>query len=189
MITQTRLLSPVRPDAPLLVVATEVEARHLGDDLPVLLTGIGKVRAAMGLAETLAAGPLPASVLNVGTAGALHDGLTGVHRVGTVAMHDFSHDAVRRITGDTAYPPIELGEGVRLATGDSFIEDGLTRGRLAAEADLCDMEGYAVAFVARRFGVPVELVKIVSDSADEAAGSRWTEAAASCSRILAEHIR
>ena len=46
MITEPRLLSPVCPDAPLLVVATEVEASHFGDDLPVLLTGIGKVRAA-----------------------------------------------------------------------------------------------------------------------------------------------
>ena len=188
MITEPRLLSPVRPDAPLLVVATEAEASHFGDDLPVLLTGIGKVRAAMALTDVLARGPMPSSVLNLGTAGALRDGLTGVHRVGSVVMHDFSHSAVRRITGDDAYPPIELGEGVRLATGDAFIEDGLTRDRLARDADLCDMEGYAVAFVARRYGVPVELVKIVSDFADEAAGSRWAEAASACSRLLAEHL-
>ncbi len=43
-------------------------------------------------------------------------------------------------------------------------------GRASAErADLVDMEGYAVAYACRRLGVPVRLVKHVSDSADESA--------------------
>ena len=40
------LQGTVRPDRPLLVVALDLEAAQLGDRLPVLLTGVGKVRAA-----------------------------------------------------------------------------------------------------------------------------------------------
>ena len=40
---------------------------------------------------------------------------------------------------------------------------------LAARAHLVDMEGYAVAFACARIGVPVRLVKHVSDNADESA--------------------
>ena len=68
MITTPRLLAPVDPEAPLLVVATREEAEHLGVDVPVLLTGIGRINATGALAETLARGPLPTSILNVGTA-------------------------------------------------------------------------------------------------------------------------
>ena len=56
-----------------------------------------------------------------------------------------------------------------LATGDVFVTDPLVRARLAEVASLVDMEGYAVAYACRQFGVPVRLVKHVSDDADEGA--------------------
>ncbi len=213
MITVPELLAPVDPEAPLLVVATREEAEHLGVDVPVLLTGIGRINATAALAETLARGPLPATVLNVGTAGSLDDGpasrIHGVHRISRVILHDFSHSAVRRLAGADAYPPIDLevrgdggdggtsssnggsgngAGGAVLATGDLFVEDSATRARLAETADLVDMEGYAVAWVARRFGVPVELIKLVSDPADESAGTLWAAGVAECSRVLGEHL-
>lgn len=106
--------------------------------------------------------------------------------------------------GADAYPPIDLevpgeGEGggtsssngaagTVLATGDLFVEDSATRARLAETADLVDMEGYAIAWVARRYGVPVELIKLVSDPADESAGKLWAAGVAECSRVLGEHL-
>ncbi len=56
MLTSPELLAPVDPGAPLLVVATREEAEHLGADVPVLLTGIGRINATAALAETLARG-------------------------------------------------------------------------------------------------------------------------------------
>ena len=56
-----------------------------------------------------------------------------------------------------------------LASGDVFVADPAVRDPLARRADLVDMEGYAVAYACRRFGVPVRLVKHVSDNADEVA--------------------
>lgn len=187
MITTPELLRPIDPALPLLVVATRQEAEHFGADLPILLTGIGRINTVAALTEALATGAKPASIINIGTAGAL-GAMAGVHHVGTVLLHDFSHSAVADLTGGEAYPPIALSDGPTLATGDMFVEDSDVRARLAEQADLVDMEGYAVAWVARRHGVPVELIKLVSDPADEDAGRMWIDGVAECSRILAEHL-
>lgn len=186
--TSPHLLSPVDPEAPLLVVATRQEAEHLSADLPILLTGIGRINAVAALTEALSGAVMPMSVLNIGTAGSLRSA-GGVHLVGTVLLHDFSHSAVADLTGGVAYPPIPLADGGPvLATGDLFVEDSAVRARLAETADLVDMEGYAVAWVARRHGVPVELIKLVSDPADEDAGRLWIEGVAECSRVLDAHL-
>lgn len=194
VITETLLRGEIDPEAPLLVVATAEEAEHLQTDLPVLLTGIGRLRTAESLAFALA-GATPSRIINVGTAGALVDGVSGVHRIASVSLHDFSHSAVRRLTGETAYPELSLYDvqggqpghdepALRLATGDVFVDDPRTRARLAEHADLVDMEGYAIAWIARRRGIPVDLVKLVSDSADDGAGKLWINGVEECSRIL-----
>lgn len=183
------------PLAPLLVVAAQEEAEHLAAvNLPMLVTGIGRLHAACALSSYLAARaaaaePMPRMILNVGTAGGLGH-LVGVHRVREVMLHDFSHSAVVRLTGHTAYPTIHLGgAGAVLATGDTFVETTAQKESLACHADMVDMEGYAVAYVARRFDVPVELIKMVSDSADEHAGRLWQRGVAACGRALADHLR
>ncbi|WP_040283352.1 nucleosidase [Tessaracoccus massiliensis] len=186
--TTPELLRPVDPEAPLLVVATRQEAEHLSADLPILLTGIGRINTVAALTEVLVGGVKPTSMISIGTAGSLGSA-SGVHRVGSVLLHDFSHSAVADLTGGVAYPPITLADdGPVLATGDLFVEDSATRARLAEMADLVDMEGYAVAWVARRHGVPVELIKLVSDPADEDAGQLWVDGVAECSRILDAHM-
>ena len=177
----------VTPGAPLFVVAAHSEAAAFDASLPVLITGIGKIAAATILTECLwhyrAAGGMPSAIVNIGTAGALREGCSGTHVINTVMLHDFSHAAVAGITGRLEYGPIELGGDspaaaagtMVLATGDEFVTKKTVREQLAREADLVDMEGYAVAYVARRFGVPVELVKHVSDSADEQSARRWVD--------------
>ena len=74
---------------PLIVVALRSEAAHLrGHD--VVLTGIGKVSAAVAVTRAIAA-RRPSFVLNVGTAGALRDGLEGAHRIGRVGLAERAH--------------------------------------------------------------------------------------------------
>lgn len=190
MITETLLRGDVDPEAPLLVVATAEEAEHLQTDLPILLTGTGRLRTAEALTATLASGPAPERIVNLGTAGALVDGVNGVHRVTSVELHDFSHSDVKKLTGETAYPTIPLHDapGLRLATGDIFVNDPVTRARLAASAELVDMEGYAIAWIATRRGIPVDLVKLVSDSAGDGAGKLWVSGVEECSRILGQWL-
>ncbi|WP_327681408.1 nucleosidase [Kitasatospora sp. NBC_00458] len=185
-----RLLGTISADRPLLVVAVREEAAHLGDSLPVLLTGIGKLNAAAALATVLARGEHPSEVVNLGTAGALRPGWEGTHTVTQVLQHDIDTPALFALTGRTYGAPLVVGkgDGPVLATGDLFVSDPAARDRLAEHADLVDMEGYAVATVAHRAGVPVRLVKHVSDEAGDGAVHTWRESVDTCARHLADWL-
>jgi adenosylhomocysteine nucleosidase len=169
----------------LVVAATAAEAAHVPADLPLVVTGLGKTAAAVATARALAAYDdlRGLTVVNIGTAGALRPGLTGLHVPGVVLNHDINADVVRSL----GYDPeerLELGESeVVLATGDVFVTDPVVRDRLALAAHLVDMEGYAVAYACRRMGVPVRLVKHVSDNAD-ASAMDWPRLVDRSARVL-----
>jgi adenosylhomocysteine nucleosidase len=157
----------------LVVSATAAEAGHAPAGLDVVITGIGKSAAAAATTQAViehqAAGS-DVTVVNIGTVGALRDGLSGLFVPSTVINHDINADVIRGL----GYDPVEViqlddGDGTVLASGDVFVTDVATRSRLAERADLVDMEGYAIAYACRRLGVPVRLVKHVSDGADAAA--------------------
>lgn len=154
----------------LVVAATRAEAAHVPGDLPVVVTGLGKTAAAVAVTEALVGVEREGlTVVNIGSAGALRDGLTGLHEVGTVFNHDMNGDAIRAL----GYDPEDVftvgPSEIVLASGDMFVTDPAVRAALAARAHLVDMEGYAVAFTCARFDVPVRLVKHVSDNADHTA--------------------
>jgi adenosylhomocysteine nucleosidase len=182
------LIGEITTDRPLLVLAVKEEAQFLDTDLPVLLTGIGKVNAAVTLATVLAHGSRPSHIVNLGTAGALRPGWTGTHVVGTVIQHDLDTDLLYTLTGETYGAALTLNadDGPVLATGDAFVADEATRELLAARAHLVDMEGYALATVAAQAGVPLRIVKHVSDDAGEGAAKSWRESVADCARALAD---
>ncbi|WP_371499743.1 nucleosidase [Kitasatospora sp. NBC_00374] len=185
-----RLIGTVTPDRPLLVVAAHEEAAHLGDGLPVLLTGMGKINATAALATVLARGDRPSEIVNLGTAGALRPGWAGTHQVSRVLQHDLDTRVLHTLTGRTYGGPIELGAepGPVLATGDLFVSDPEARDRLAQSADLVDMEGYALATVAQRAELPIRLVKHVSDEAGAGAARTWRESVDDCAKILADWV-
>jgi adenosylhomocysteine nucleosidase len=182
------LIGEITAGRPLLVLAVKEEAQFLDTDLPVLLTGMGKVNAATALATVLARGPHPSGIVNLGTAGALRPGWTGTHVIGTVIQHDLDNAVLASLTGEIYGAPIDLPDhgGPVLATGDSFISDEAARARLAAHAPLVDMEGYALASAAQQAGVPLRIVKHVSDEAGDGAARTWRETVADCARVLAD---
>jgi len=186
-----RLIGTISPDRPLLVVAVQEEAVYLGERLPVLLTGIGKINATAALATVLARGEHPSEIVNLGTAGALKSGWEGTHRIAEVLQHDIDTPVLHALTGRTYGAAIALGPGPGpvLATGDLFVSDPAARDRLAQSADLVDMEGYAVATVAQRAGLPVRLVKHVSDEAGAGADRTWRESVDDCAKLLAGWVR
>ncbi|MCX5079914.1 nucleosidase [Streptomyces sp. NPDC056121] len=182
------LIGEITAGRPLLVLAVKEEAQFLDTDLPVLLTGMGKVNAATALATVLARGPRPSGIVNLGTAGALRPGWTGTHVIGSVIQHDLDNAVLASLTGEVYGAPIDLPDhgGPVLATGDSFISDEAARARLAAHAPLVDMEGYALASAAQQAGVPLRIVKHVSDEAGDGAARTWRETVADCARVLAD---
>jgi adenosylhomocysteine nucleosidase len=169
------------------VVAVPDEAQAFADRHTILVTGVGKVRAATATTWAVLT-HRPSLVLNVGTAGALRPAEVGigvVHEIGTVLQHDLNGQAIAAITGHDPAPPIELGPGpVVLATGDRFIAEPAQRDRIAAHAHLVDMEGYAVAAAARGLGVRVRLAKTISDDAGHGALASWLDALHAASHLL-----
>ena len=181
------LLGRIDPSLPLLVVAVALEAQEIHTDLPILITGVGKVASGQAILETLAGLPQthrPKQVINLGTAGALVDDIEGTHVIGRVLQHDLDGVAIEALTGENPTPDLVLGNGPTLATGDRFISRQRDREQLARRAQLVDMEGYAIASAAHRLGISVTLVKHVSDRANEAAAGIWADVVTTCSRHL-----
>jgi adenosylhomocysteine nucleosidase len=190
---EARLHGDLRADRPLLVVALEIEAQRLHvHRFPILVTGLGKVNAATSLAVALAR-VRPSLVVNLGTAGSLRPGLVGPHEVTTVRQHDLDSAAIEHLTG--VWPGLDLRTDapdgtppVVLSTGDRFVADPEQAAALAQLSALVDMEGYSVARVAAAFGVPVRLIKTVSDGANEDAVLDWQGTVEACAVELGNWV-
>ena len=171
----------------LVVAAIQSEAAHVPDGLEVLITGVGKSLAAVQVTRAICEHPRRDElvVVNIGTAGALRPDVAGLHEIGTVLNHDLSADAIRALGFDPQEEiSLDGGRGVHLASGDLFVSDPSVRSRLAERAHLVDMEGYAIAYACRAMGVPLRMVKHVSDNADETAHD-WSAAVDGSARALA----
>jgi adenosylhomocysteine nucleosidase len=189
----------------LVVSATEDEARGVPRDHPgvagVVVVGVGKVAAAAALAHRLAgieagveAGVSAGAgdslgVLNVGTAGALRDGVSGIVRPSSAWAWDFDAAAIRAL-GVEAMDVLELagGDGSVVASGDLFVASPERRAALAQRASIVDMESYAIAWAAQARGLRVEAVKWVSDQADEAALTTWSSVLEHAARDLGAYV-
>ncbi|WP_153502569.1 nucleosidase [Cumulibacter manganitolerans] len=178
------------PASDLIVVsATRAEAKYVPPGLRLLICGIGKTDAAIAVTRAvLEVGPT-ARVINIGTAGALRPDVSGLYLPSVVRMHDVSAAALRSMGYDIVDEvAIEDGDGSTLATGDSFISDAVVRDILAREAHMVDMEGFAIARACAQLGVPVRLVKHISDQADESA-MNWPQLVDRSARALGDWLR
>lgn len=171
----------------LVVIAVAEEARHLPSEFDWTLTGIGKSAAAIATTRAILE-QRPSLVVNAGTAGALRAGLTGLHEIGTVVNHDMNADAIRALGLDPRERITLSDSDLVLASGDVFVNDPAVKARLAVDHDLVDMEGYAVALACEELGVPLRMVKHVSDEADESAND-WLTAVDRSARDLADWLR
>ena len=165
----------------LLCVALEAELPHnkLPHASPVIYTGVGKVQAATALAQALCKASKPDLIVNYGTAGGLHPLVKGMTEIGTFVQRDmiaepqaprgtipFSEPTVGDIK--TAAPSMQ----VRCGTGDSFVMEP-DPWFVQADIDCVDMEGWALAYVAKQYGIPFRSWKYISDMADENAAEEW----------------
>ena len=184
----------------LVVAALAEEVAHVSG-VEVLVTGVGKAVAASALARRLASADRPAVVVNIGTAGALRDGVRGVVEVDHVTQHDFPYAAIELLTGpvdrgyrlprDAAPVPVATfpADAMVLATGDVFVADPAHAAQIAATGvALVDMEGFAYAAACASFEGPMRCVKAISDSADHEAGESWLDTIDACARELADWV-
>ncbi|MEU4601576.1 nucleosidase [Kribbella sp. NPDC023972] len=173
----------------LVVSAVAGEARYAPEGIPVVVTGVGKTAAAVATARALGErDTTDLVVLNVGTTGALRHGMVGLYLPSQVINHDINADAVRALGLDPRETlQVEGGDGTVLASGDVFVTDPVIRARLAERAHLVDMEAYGVVYACQQYGVPVRVVKHVSDSADESALD-WPALVDASAKVLGEWV-
>ena len=116
----------------LVVVATRAEAAHVPAGLDVVVTGLGKTAAAVATTRAILERDRDGLVVvNIGSAGALRDGVEGLHEVGTVLNHDISAESIRAL-GYDPQEELHVGDsGVVLASGDVFVTDPAVRDDLA----------------------------------------------------------
>lgn len=159
----------------LVLVALEQE---LPIELPApyikIITGLGKVNAAIITTEAIIEHQ-PSKIINYGTAGTLNpvEFNSGLYRVSCVMQRDMDCTPIGFDIGKTPYDDehvvINLGcEGPSLSSGDNFVTS-----EPQLLSDLVDMEAYAIVKSCRRYNIPVEIYKYVSDNADDNAGDDW----------------
>ena len=155
----------------------------------VIYTGVGKVNAAMWTTMMAIQSDCEA-IINFGTAGVLNKDLAGkLNKVAIVRQRDM--DA--RPQADLGITPFEetglqglikvAESGVVLSTGDNFVTE-----QPELESDLVDMEGYAIAKVAKHFGKPCLMLKYGSDMADENAAEEWQANQANGAKAFLDYL-
>lgn len=176
----------------LLVAALHSELQAFPADLPGfdrLVTGPGKLMAAFGLTRALddrTADPYDEIVV-IGTAGTVSDDVeSGIYDIAAAIQHDVQ-DLDGVVGQHVSLPPrVETGrEGVTIATGDIFVDDPDAVARIQSLGGvLVDMETFALVWVAQQFGMPIRVIRVVSDRAQDGATQVWDDVVAACSAQL-----
>ena len=151
---------------------------HLKRLIRPLMTGVGPVEAAVGVAAALAAAEagagLPELVVSLGSAGSRSLEQTRVYQAVSVSYRDMDASALGFEPGVTPFldlpAVVELPHrvaglpGATLSTGADIVS-GAAYDRIAA--DMVDMETFAVLRACQRFGVPLIALRGISDGAAE----------------------
>ncbi|WP_235530383.1 5'-methylthioadenosine/S-adenosylhomocysteine nucleosidase [Sphingomonas sp. Leaf62] len=139
-----------------------------------VITGVGPVEAAIGTTQVLAGmADLPDLVVSIGSAGSRRLPLGSIWQVASVSWRDMDatrigvpkgvtpfadHPAELPLATPLDWPVARLSTGANIVGGDAYD---------AIDAELVDMETFAVLRACGRFGVPVMGLRGVSDGPGE----------------------
>lgn len=170
------------------VMAADAEyGPHLKRRFRPLMTGVGPVEAAVAVTAALSRldhdGELPDLVVSLGSAGSRILEQAGVYQASSVSWRDMDASALGFERGVTpfldlprilslpfAIPGVPLAT---LSTGADFVSGAAYD---AIDADMVDMETYAVLRACQRFGAPLIALRGISDGAAELRHvDDWTE--------------
>ncbi|MBD9492542.1 MULTISPECIES: 5'-methylthioadenosine/S-adenosylhomocysteine nucleosidase [Ensifer] len=172
----------------LYVMAVDAEyGPHLKDRIKPLMTGVGPVEAAVVLTRTLAElaaeRTLPDLVVSLGSAGAATLEQTEVYQAVSVGYRDMDASPLGFEKGATpfldlpAVVPLPLRiPGVpeaRLSTGANIVSGAAYE---TIDADMVEMETFAVLRACQSFGIPLIALRGISDGKAELKHvNDWTE--------------
>ena len=133
------------------------------NNLLVSLTGVGKIKATLRT-ERLLQNHRLTRLLHAGTCTSLRDELTVGMPV--AAAQVFEGDRVELATPTYPRMPLDVPfsqlSKVTLVTQDHTVQGQEERSYWQRIADISDMSGYAVAYVAATHGVPCHIVKVIT---------------------------
>lgn len=194
-------LTPFGPLTALCVMAAGIEyGPALKVRIKPLITGLGPVEAAVQTTAALSAlereGRLPDVVISLGSAGSQTLEHGRVYWVDEVSYRDMDASPLGFPPGVTPYldqpASLTLASGpagqpyARLATGASIVTGEAYD---AIDADMVDMETYAVVRAAAKFDVPVLGLRGISDGKADLTGlSDWTDTLSVIDEGLAEAL-
>jgi adenosylhomocysteine nucleosidase len=172
----------------LFVMATEQEyGPALRARIRPLVTGVGPVEAAAETAAALATlrhhGRLPDLVFSLGSAGSRRLDHAAIYQIASVAYRDIDASPLGFEKGVTPFldHPVAIPiphripgiPAASISTGGGIVS-GAAYDRI--DADMVDMESFAVLRAAHRFGVPTIGLRGISDGKSELTGLHdWTE--------------
>jgi len=163
----------------LVIMATEAEyGPALRRRLTPVITGVGPVEAAIGTARALEAcldlETLPDYVLSLGSAGSATLEQGKVYQVTSVSYRDMDASPLGFTKGVTPFldHPVEMPlpvhlagiETARLSTGANIVSGA---GYATIDADMVDMETFALLRACQHFEVPLIGLRGISDGARE----------------------
>lgn len=156
----------------------------------VIITGIGPEMAAAATRYAITARGA-SRILNVGICGALtHTVEPGhlCHITEVVAGEILLHDPATPSLPLTTDAPWRSLPPARLASVSEPVFGGPSRDILSAHADRVDMEGYPIVAVCKEQGIPCQLLKVVSDRADDTGHKELHLNLDRVSAIMAEEV-
>lgn len=185
----------------LYVMAVDAEyGEHLRARVSPLMTGVGPVEAAVqvtrALAHLAARGSLPDLVVSLGSAGSARLEQTGVYQASSVSYRDMDASPLGFARGATPFldlpvvVPMTLKvPGIataRLSTGANIVSGAAYDG---IDADMVEMETFAILRACQAFGVPLVGLRGISDGKAELTHvSDWTEYLHVIDRKLADAV-
>ena len=172
----------------LFVMAVEAEyGPHLKNLFTPLMTGVGPVEAGVRLGAELAAlkaeGALPDLIVSLGSAGSRKLEQAEIYQAVSVSYRDMDASPLGFEKGATPFLDLPVTvplpfviPGIKtasLSTGGAIVSGAAYD---AIDADMVDMETFAVLRACHRFGVPLVALRGISDgAADLRHVGDWTE--------------
>ena len=152
-----------------------------------LFTGVGPVEAALGLSAALAGldtrNRRPDLVVSLGSAGSRTLAQTEIYQASSVSYRDMDASLLGFVKGETPYldlpaelelvPEIPGIKQARLSTGAGVISGDAYN---SIDADMVDMETFALKRVRQHFELPLIALRGISDGDEELSGHKsWTQ--------------
>ena len=179
----------------IILSAIKEETHSLNTEYEVNHTGVGKVNAALSTLRTIKEDK-PDLIINFGTAGSLNSNISGLIDCKYFVQRDMDSRPLGTELGQTPFeedPPkiIEIEDhpintinmNLICATGDSFVESDID-----LQADVVDMEAYAIAKVCYQESIPFACFKYISDFADKSAANDFSENVKKAGIVFSEYL-